>query len=303
MKYILILFGCFIFATNINTCRAEEEYYYDDGAYYDNYDDYEPAQGYNEANGYNPYDYNTYPDDGTSTPADGVQYSIQPTSDTDVECSAASVAINYGESPVAVGGFDIAGIMLGMSFEDAQYAARTSGLYSNRPKNSVIYSIHPEWKSNLDYECRRRNIFVPAELEKCINSLARRRGVLYASELHLVRESTGETIDVFFTSNATDNRVWKIIYKNDADEQEGDDEKFVNQRNKKILTWWQGVLDKYGVPNSGGDKWATSDNAFDPMMTAYFGELDLIDCGRHTEDSSANIQQSQDHFAAKPYAF
>lgn len=292
MKYILILLGCFIFLANTNSCHADDEYYED----YDIDAEYDSGE-------LGAYDYNAYQDGANPDPTAMAQYAIQPTSDTDVECAVKTVTIDYGDSPIAVGGFDIAGIMLGMSFEDAQYAAHTSGLYSNRPKNSVIYSIHPEWKYNLDYECRRRNIFVPSELEKCVNSLARRRGVLYASELHLVRESTGETIDVFFTSNATDNRAWKIIYKNDAYVREGDAEKFFNQRDKKVLTWWKGVLDKYGAPNSGASVWATSDNAFDPMMTAYFGELDLVDCGRHAEDSSINIQQSQDNFAAKPYAF
>lgn len=307
MKYILVILGCFIFTANLGICRAEEDYYLEDGEYeygdYGDYGGYDQGYDQNTATELNAYDYETYQNDAAPVPAPGAQPTIQPTDDTDVDCSIKTVSIDYGDSSLAVGGFDIAGIMLGMNFEDAMYAARTSGLYSNRKKNSVIYSIHPEWKYNLDYECRRQNIFVPSELERCINSLARRRGVLYASELHLVRESTGETIDVFFTSNATDNRVWKIIYKNDADQQDGDDEKFANQRDKKILTWWRGVLDKYGAPNSGASIWATSDNAFDPMMTAYFGELDLIDCGRHTEDSSMNIRQSQDYFAAKPYAF
>ena len=163
--------------------------------------------------------------------------------------------------------------------------------------------MHPDWKYTLDYECRQSGIYVPKQLNACINSLARNRGVLYASELHLVRDVTGETIDVYFTSNATNNVVWKIVYKNDVDEIEGDDEKFANQRDKKIWAWWQNVLDKYGNPNSDTDKWVSSDNAFDPMMTAYYGELELIDCGRQAEDSSMNTQQSTDNFAAKSYAF
>ena len=63
------------------------------------------------------------------------------------------------------------------------------------------------------------------------------------------------------------------------------------------------AIDKYGVPNSGTARWASSDNSFDPMMSAYSGELELIDCGKYTEDSSLNVQQSQDNFAAEPYAF
>lgn len=231
------------------------------------------------------------------------EYYIETPTTSEVECGLDTLSLNAGAMPLNVAEFDIAGIMLGMTFDEVQFVATADGLYAERPKNSVVYSMHPDWKYNLDYECRRMKIYAPAALEKCINSLARNRGVLYASELHLVRNVTGETIDVFFTSNATDNVVWKIVYKNDTSEIEGDAEKFENQRDKKTMYWWQNVIDKYGVPNSGTTRWASSDNSFDPMMSAYSGELELIDCGKHTEDSTLNVQQSQENFAAKPYAF
>ena len=230
-------------------------------------------------------------------------YYIETPDAGDIECSLDTMSLNAGATVLPVADFDIAGIMLGMDFDEVKFIAAVDGLYTERPKNSVVYSIHPDWKYNLDYECRQQKIYAPAALEKCINSLARNRGVLYASELHLVRDATGETIDVFFTSNATDNVVWKIVYRNDTDEIEGDAEKFENQRDKKTMYWWQNVVDKYGAPNAGNSRWASSDNSFDPMMTAYSGELELIDCGKHTEDGALNAQHSQDNFAAKPYAF
>ncbi len=231
------------------------------------------------------------------------EYAIETDSDDNNECRMTTIQINDGALPIATSSFDIAGIMLGMTFEDAQMVAREPGLYRNREKDSVVYSIHTDWKYNLDYECRQNKIYMPAKLDKCIKTLARSRGVMYASELHLVRDVTGETIDVYFTSNATDNVVWKIVYKNDAGEEEGADEKFENQKNKKIMAWWQNVLEKYGAPNAGDDRWVSSDNAFDPLMTAYYGELELVDCGRQADDSATNIHQAAYNFIAKPYAF
>lgn len=218
-------------------------------------------------------------------------------------CGVIQYEIAEGTEMANVQNFDIAGIMLGMTFEDVQAAVHENGLYTLRPRNSVVFSIHKDWKYNLDYECRQNKIYVPSQLEKCINSLARNRGVLYASEMHLERTTTGETIDVFFTSNATNNVVWKIVYKNDVDELEGDDPKFANQRDKKIIAFWQAVLDKYGSPNADSDKWVSSDNSYDPMMTAYFGELEITECGIKSEDSVMNIKHANDNFFAKPYAF
>ena len=94
-----------------------------------------------------------------------------------------------------------------------------------------------------------------------------------------------------------------MVYKNDVDELEGSAEKFENQRQKKILAFWQNVLDKYGAPNSGTDKWITTSNAYDPMMTAYYGALDLVDQGRNASDQAKNINDARENFKAKPYAF
>ncbi len=222
----------------------------------------------------------------------------------DSDLTTDSVSLNPGAEPVTVNNFDIAGIMLGMSFDDVETLFfKIKGLYAPREKDSIIYSIQKEWKYNLDYECRQQGIVVPAELDQCINSLAKNRGLLYASELHLVRENTGETITVYFTSNADENVVWRIVYNNDVNEIEGAHEKFTDQQEKKILAFWQGVLDKYGAPNSGTDKWISTNNSYDPMMTAYYGSLDLVDMGRYTSDVAKNIQAARENFPAKPYAF
>ncbi len=214
------------------------------------------------------------------------------------------VSINSGGTSASVGSFDIAGVILGMSFEDVYSLFFESGnLYNPREENSLIYTIHKDWKYNLDYECREQNIYAPDDLEKCINSFAADRGLMYASELHLERPTTGEKIIVYFTSNATDNRVWRVVYNNDVNEIQGDNEKFENIRQKKILVFWQGILEKYGAPNSGSDKWVSSSNSYDPMMTAYYGALDLVDLGIHATDAAKNVNDSKQNFRAKPYSF
>lgn len=229
-------------------------------------------------------------------------FTITDSGNTDL--NTASVSLNDGAKPITVNNFDIAGIMLGMSFDDVETLFfKTKGLYSPREKDSIIYSIQKDWKYNLDYECRQQGIYAPADLDQCIKTLARDRGLLYASELHLLRENTGETIVVYFTSNASDNVVWRVLYNNDVNEIEGDHEKFADQREKKILAFWQAVLDKYGAPNSGTDKWISTTNAYDPVMTAYYGSLDLVDNGLYASDMAKNVQQARENFQSKPYAF
>ncbi len=222
----------------------------------------------------------------------------------DADILTDSVSLSLDSVPANVGSFDIAGVMLGMSYEDVHTLFfKTKSLYVPRKKDSIIYTMHKDWKYNLDYECRQQKTYIPAELEKCINTLARNRGLLYASELHLERAETGEKVEVYFTSNTTENVVWRVVYKNDVNEVEGSAEKFENQRQKKILAFWQGVLDKYAAPNSGSDKWLSTSNAYDPMMTAYYGSLDLVDMGRNASDAAKNVNDARENFRAKPYAF
>jgi len=212
--------------------------------------------------------------------------------------------LNENAAFAAVGDMDIAGTWLGMKFEKAEILFfKSRSLYSPRKNNAIVYSVPKDWKYNFDYECRQQKIIIPTEIEKCVNSFAKKRGVLYASEMHLVRESTGETIELNFTSNATGNKIWRVIYNNDANVAEGDAEKFSDQRDKKVLSFWQGVLDKYGPPNSGADRWISSDNSFDPMMTAYYGQLILTDLGLAAMDAAENRNAARGNFRAKPYAF
>jgi len=235
---------------------------------------------------------------------DGFDFQNFATVDSDEDMMSESVSLNSDAQFVDVKQFDIAGAMLGMSYDDINNIFfENSSLYAPRKKDSVMYSVNTEWKYNLDYECRQNNIFVPEQIENCIYSLARDRGLLYVSEIHLERAVTGETIDIYFTSNATDNVVWKIVYKNDVDTMEGTGPKFENQHTKKILAFWQNVLDKYGTPNSDEDKWISSENSYDPMMKAYFGQLELTDNGMNVTDLSINMQTANEKFQAKPYAF
>ena len=62
-------------------------------------------------------------------------FAVAESSDSDITMKM--VELNDGADPVAVGGFDIAGIMLGMPFEDIQALFyKSKGLYVPRKNNS-----------------------------------------------------------------------------------------------------------------------------------------------------------------------
>lgn len=244
-------------------------------------------------------------DFGAALTEDSLDGDIDATAqDFDVSYLGGSLTLNSGAAFINVDEFDIAGIMLGMPFESVRVQFfRTHGVYAPAARNSITYRIPREWRYNLDYECRQQKIYAPSDLEKCVNSAAKKRGFLYPARMRLERPETGEKIVVHFTSNATNNVVWKVVYTNDVNEIEGADEKFTAQRNNKILAFWEMVLEKYGAPNSGQDKWISSDNTADPHMTAGYGEMILVDAGLDAADRSDNVIDSTQRFRSKPYSF
>mgnify|MGYP006988883817 CR=1 FL=1 len=233
-----------------------------------------------------------------------ITYSDSGDDGDEIATDSRGTTLNDGASLINVADFDIAGIMLGMNFEDVYNLYHEhNNLYAPRKRNSLVYTIPTDWKYNLDYECRQSGIVQPNKLEKCIRGLAQNRGLLYVSEIHLERAKTGEKIDVFLTSNATDNVVYRIVYSNDVEKLEGANPKFSDQRDKRRLAFWKNVVAKYGTPNSGVDTWITSTNSYDPKMTAYYDSLDLMNLGKQATDIAASSEQSRENFRAKPYAF
>ena len=76
-------------------------------------------------------------------------FAITDSEDSDILVD--EVALNMDADVANVGDFDLAGIMLGMSFDDVYTLFfKTKGLYAPRQNNSIIYTIHPDWKYNLD---------------------------------------------------------------------------------------------------------------------------------------------------------
>ena len=85
-------------------------------------------------------------------PFDFDNFAIADSVDADV--TTTPNAINAGAMPATVSSFDIAGVMLGMSFDDVYTLFSNGGLYAPRETNAVVYTITPDWRYNLDYECR-----------------------------------------------------------------------------------------------------------------------------------------------------
>ena len=91
-----------------------------------------------------------------------------------------------------------------------------------------------------------------------------------------VKYDSKEEIEVYFTSNFTENKVYKIVYKSTIANITGNSPKAVYIRNIKVYDFWKKINQKYGHPDNkttvtwgmGGDK---------PYLKASTGNLLLED--------------------------
>ena len=64
------------------------------------------------------------------------------TDGADADFMLDGITINDDASGAGVSGFDIAGVMLGMGFDDVETLFyKTKGLYAPRKKNSIVYYL------------------------------------------------------------------------------------------------------------------------------------------------------------------
>ncbi len=196
--------------------------------------------------------------------------------------------------------FDIAGVMIGQDYEKVKEVLKER----KYKLVNMEYNIPKYFKYNYDSICRKRNILIPESLNACIKGLARKNKMEYMSKVSYKKHDTDETIDIYFTSPITENKVWKIEYKNNLNIKYGDSENFQYQREERRRAFWYFVLSKYGEPNVEPNKWSldVNDN-YGVNLVAGFGTLTLENPKQNAFDILETTKQARREFKYTDYTF
>lgn len=168
--------------------------------------------------------------------------------------------------------FDISGIMLRMDQAQVLEAMQKRGYKRISAKMEIPNFIR--WR----YEeiCRNNNIVGYERLNNCVTRLSKQNNYQYVQQLMFSNFRTKETIDVYFTSNFTGNKVYRIEYQTEAANIKGSGPKAEYLRNLKIFDFWKKINQKYGVPdNKEQVLWGLGENK--PSLQASTGHLILND--------------------------
>ena len=145
--------------------------------------------------------------------------------------------------PYDVSQFDLNEFNLGMSSSEAFTMALRKGY-----RVSVTEEDVPRfYATDYAYRCRERGVIIPADIVKCIKDYACTEGTRYIRDAILKKKN--ETIQLFFTSNATGNVLYKIIYINKGDNSLNFMQVNVARKKLRQKEFWDAIFQKYGYPD------------------------------------------------------
>lgn len=168
--------------------------------------------------------------------------------------------------------FDISGVMLRMSYKQAEDALKKRGYKKTMQKMDIPNFIR--WRN--EEKCRNQGVIGYERLENCVTKLAQKENYQFISEATFNKFDTKETVKIFLTSTFTNNKVYKITYQSEAANLTGNSSKAIYLRNIKVYDFWKKINQKYGVPDNKDDvMWGLGGNK--PYMRAATGFLVLED--------------------------
>lgn len=168
--------------------------------------------------------------------------------------------------------FDISGVMLRMNAKQADEALTKRGYKKTAEKFEVPNFIR--WR--FEEMCRNQGVIGYERLESCVVQMSKKNNYLYVQHQNYNNFRTQESMELFYTSNFTGNKVHRITYHSEAANIKGNSAKANYLRNIKIYDFWKQINQKYGVPdNQEQVTWGLGENK--PYLQAATGYLLLTD--------------------------
>lgn len=194
--------------------------------------------------------------------------------------------------------FDISGVMLRMGLKQVDRTMQNRGFRKVMQKYQIPNFI--KWRN--EELCRNSGVVGYERIEACITDRAKKDKHQYVQTAQYIKYDTKEDIEVTFSSNFTDNKVYKIVYKSQAANITGNSPKAIYLRNIKIYDFWKKINQKYGKPdNKSNVTWGMGGNK--PFLKAATGYLKLEDPMLRELDYTRMSREDQRYMNTDLYSF
>lgn len=157
-------------------------------------------------------------------------------------------------------GFLIASIGLGMMPDEVDDVLQNQGYILTK----VDKTIPPALSVQYEKDCRlTRKLYIPAEIRSCIFDMSEEEETRYIKRMTFERRQSRETIEVDFTSLATENLSYRVSYKNKGDSSLGSTYKHKMMKENRKKEFWNLVFSVYGLPDDNEKVlWGSLDTSF-----------------------------------------
>lgn len=194
--------------------------------------------------------------------------------------------------------FNIAGVMLRMSYQQAEDALQHRGYRRTSQKLDIPNFLR--WRG--EDKCRRQGVIGYERLENCVIKLAQKEGHHFISEAIFNKYDTQESVHIYLTSTFSGNKIYKIEYQTEAANVTGNSAKARYLRNIKVYDFWKKINQKYGVPDNKEDViWGLGGNQ--PYMKGQTGRLLLEDPTLRELDFNRMMREDQRIINTDVYTF
>ena len=168
--------------------------------------------------------------------------------------------------------FDISGIMLRMNLTQVEKAMLSHGFKKISQKLEIPNFI--KWRN--EEKCRGNGVVGFERLNNCVVEISKKANHQYVETAKYANFKTKEEITVNFTSNFTNNKVYRVMYKSISPRVTGSGQKAQYLRNIKVYDFWRRINQKYGAPDNKDEvTWGLGGNS--PYLKASTGFLVLED--------------------------
>ena len=180
---------------------------------------------------------------------------------------------NRGNNRSNASVFDISGVMLRMSLSQAEAALLKRGFKLVSQKFEIPNFIKWRYEEN----CRNAGVVGYERLNNCVVKAAKETKHQYIESCKYVKLDSKEEINIWLTSNFTNNKIYKITYSTGITNiNRGSGQKIQYLHNIKTYEFWRRINQKYGVPDNKTEViWGMGNNK--PYMKATTGKLLLED--------------------------
>ena len=155
--------------------------------------------------------------------------------------------------------FDLEGFYLGMTPQAVLQMARQKGYALTQSKKAL-----PLFQTTYyDTLCRQSGIYVPEQVRACIRQKAHEKKQDYIEMLVFNKKATRESFHFYFTSPATGNELFRIIYQTKGDNSLAFTRPNVVKKLGRKEAFFNAVFNLYGYPDDNKALlWGAKEDAY-----------------------------------------